>query len=747
MVRSGDMADRVADRTPAPFAAPWAALAAALMVSVSPAALAQAAAPPTSEQTDMVLLEADVLTDDQENRTITAEGDVEARYQGRTLRADRVIYDLNAGTIHASGNVQIVHPDGSVQYADQIESDEGLNIGVATELRARFGPNGTLAARAAVRESPTRNELHNVIYTSCPVCEDGSKPPTWAFRARRAVQDQESRVITYNSATFEVAGVPVLYLPYFGHPDPTSGRHSGFMIPDAGANRRVGAFYEQGYYWAISPYSDLTAGVRVHENVNPLLGVQYRKRFYSGDIEIDGTVTQEKDFGTNGVKFDDYTTRSSLFANGRFQVNDYWDWGFGAERISDDLYLRRYDIPGVGERRGPYIGDTHRLISQLFAVGQNATSYSAVTAVSFQGLRENDTTDLLPNILPIAETDHVYADPLLHGQLRVSANAAVLERSSAPTLTTPGDDARASVSASWRKDAVFGPGWLLSPFGEVRQDFFRIETAPQHYESFGRSLALGGAEFSWPFMRPGESFDLVVEPIAMAAWSNDGDDPRIVNEDSLRFELDDSNLFRPNAAPNYDLWEPGGRVSVGIRATARTRRGQSASVTFGRRWRSEAAPGFSVQNNLEGRATDYVGAINADLGRAFAADVRFRLDDETLQVQRLDADVRAAVGRFTANARYYRIDDTLALAGDPKSEITGSVGVRIVNGWRAQLGLRRDLDSDINLQQEISAIYEDDCTFLQIAYTRSETLDRRLGPNEGIQIRVGLRSLGVLGGG
>ena len=62
-------------------------------------------------------------------------------------------------------------------------------------------------------------------------------------------------------------------------------------------------------------------------------------------------------------------------------------------------------------------------------------------------------------------------------------------------------------------------------------------------------------------MRPGERFDLIVEPVVMGGVGQQtiSDDPRIVNEDSLAFELDDSNLFRPNAAPNYDLWEPGGR--------------------------------------------------------------------------------------------------------------------------------------------------------------------------------------------
>jgi hypothetical protein len=74
------------------------------------------------------------------------------------------------------------------------------------------------------------------------------------------------------------------------------------------------------------------------------------------------------------------------------------------------------------------------------------------------------------------------------------------------------------------------------------------------------------------------------------------------------------------------------------------------------------------------------------------------------------------------------------------------VGVELARGWRAQFGLTRDLDSDINLRQDIRAIYEDDCTFLEIAYTRTETQRGTIGPDEGLQIRIGLRSLGVFGG-
>jgi LPS-assembly protein len=740
MVRSGEFADRLAERTPSY----WAALAAAFVVTVVPIPAfgqtpTEALAP--APQDEGVILEADLLIDDQTAKTITAEGNVEVFYQGRTLRAQRLVYDLNTATIRATGGVEIVGADGTAQYAEEIEVDEGLNLGVATELRARMGLNSVLAARSAIRRGEGESELRNVVYTSCPVCEAGNRPPTWSLRARSAIQDNSSRTISYRGTVLEVVGVPVLYMPFFAHPDPSVGRSSGFLTPDVGRNQRLGTFYRQPYYWAISPHQDLTASLRTHTHVMPLAELNYRKRFWSGDLEIDTTFTQEQEFDGRGDTFGDDTTRSSLFARGRFRINDYWRWGFGAERISDDLYLRRYDLTGAGDVRGPLIGDETRLVSQLYAIGQNDSSYTSVSLVSFQGLRANDSSALLPLILPNAEYDRVFKDPVFDGQLRLQANTAVLQRSVGL------DSARGSVSASWRTDTIFGPGMVFSPFALARADLYHQETAPDDYESFSRGLGMAGVEVSWPFMRAGEAFDFMVEPVAMAAYGTDDlPDPRIVNEDSVGFELDDSNLFRPNAAPNYDLWEPGSRLSLGMRATARARTGQSASLLFGRRWRGEAAPGFSVRNNLEGRASDWVAAVQTDLGRNFASEVRFRLEDETLELQRLDAGVRAAYGRFSAAARYFQIDEVLA-PGNPNEEISTNVGVELARGWRLSYGLRRDLDSGINLSQDIRAIYEDDCTFLEITYSRSETLDRSLGPDEGLQIRVGLRSLGLFGGG
>ncbi|MBL8531212.1 MAG: LPS assembly protein LptD, partial [Hyphomonadaceae bacterium] len=251
---------------------------------------------------------------------------------------------------------------------------------------------------------------------------------------------------------------------------------------------------------------------------------------------------------------------------------------------------------------------------------------------------------------------------------------------------------------------------------------------------------------SWPFMRSGERWDFVIEPVVTAAYaSENAADPRIVNEDSLGFELDNTSLFRPNGAPNYDLWEPGGRISAGIRATARARTGQTASLVFGRRWREEPAPGFTPRSNLNQQASDYVGSVNVNLGRVFSTDARFRLDSETLAVQRIDLGVSGAISRFSLGARYYRIEESFA-PGLPNEQVSFMGGVDLARGWRLTGFVNRDLQTDINLRQGVSAIYEDDCTFLEIAYTRTETQIGTLGPDESIQIRIGLRSLGVFSG-
>ena len=59
-------------------------------------------------------LEADLLIRDDQAQKMTARGSVEARYQGRTLRADEVVYDTKTGTVVNSSASDLSYATGKV---------------------------------------------------------------------------------------------------------------------------------------------------------------------------------------------------------------------------------------------------------------------------------------------------------------------------------------------------------------------------------------------------------------------------------------------------------------------------------------------------------------------------------------------------------------------------------------------------------------------------------------------------------
>ena len=87
---------------------------------------------------DGFYLEADVVIRDDANKTIAAQGDVEARYQGRTIRAQQLVYDTKTGIITAKGKAQVISADAGVQSAEEITLEDQLRAGVASGFSTRF---------------------------------------------------------------------------------------------------------------------------------------------------------------------------------------------------------------------------------------------------------------------------------------------------------------------------------------------------------------------------------------------------------------------------------------------------------------------------------------------------------------------------------------------------------------------------------------------------------------------------------
>ncbi len=183
-----------------------------------------------------VTFTADPVEYDRENSLVIAQGHVEAWQNDHVLRADHITFDRNTGVAAAKGNVVLLEPDGQVLFADYAELTQDMKNGVMRDMRAILAQNGRLAANGARRTDGEINDLSRVVYSTCDLCaKDPTRAPLWQIRALSATQDLEHKKIEYQDAVMEMYGIPVGYMPYFWHADPSVKRASGLLIPSFGA--------------------------------------------------------------------------------------------------------------------------------------------------------------------------------------------------------------------------------------------------------------------------------------------------------------------------------------------------------------------------------------------------------------------------------------------------------------------------------------------------------------------------------
>ena len=105
--------------------------------------------------------------------------------------------------------------------------------------------------------------------------------------------DKEKREIIYKNASLDLNNIPVLYTPYFSHPDPSVKRKEGFLAPSfSSLGENIGTTIKIPYFYPISDSKDFTISPVYYFSHNPLILGEYREKFKNGDLSIEGGFTQ-----------------------------------------------------------------------------------------------------------------------------------------------------------------------------------------------------------------------------------------------------------------------------------------------------------------------------------------------------------------------------------------------------------------------------------------------------------------------
>lgn len=741
---------------------------------------------------DVIFLEADELINNEADGTLTAVGEVEGRYQDRNLRADQVIYNLNTGSVIASGNVVLVDSTGASQFAEKIELSGELEAGTATNFAARTADGGITAAAFATRTSDEEIELYNAYYTACEPCREKgkTKKPTWRLKARKVRQDKSTRTVRYNDAVLEFLGVPVFYTPYLAHPDPSAERATGFLTPFAGVSSNKGFNITAPYFLAIDDYTEATFTPYIYQKVNPLLGYKLARKFNTGRVDIDGSFTYSSFFDQDGDIFDPSEfanpndvplgkkLRSHINAKGLFKPTETWTYGFGVQLSTDDTYLNRYDQEENPEAFGLYESESRRNLSQAFVVGQDDSFRFSTSTFGFQDLRtsfnRSATTDLisvfspddreLPIIAPKVEIEKYISDPVLGGRLKAFGDATVLSRDIGTNYT------RLTGGLDYSKTVIAPGGIEVKPFANARYDYFNIDPEDRvtdadeslRFETvdFSRVIGQAGVDVRYPFIKSTGSVDFIFEPRAQVTQSfGDGKLDQLTIEDTngnalslfqdgVNVDLDQALLWQSNKATGFDFWQDGFRADVGASFIADWKDSR-AQLFLGKSFASDIDDNFAIGSGLEGNSSDFVGQFELDLNNKFKWTTRVRYDDNDSTFRRIDTGFSYRSKLFSTDWRYFKLDsavnDFLDDPTAPPEAITGGVKLRLNDRWSLAYRASRDLDLGETQVQSLGLAYQDDCTLIELLYTRNSFSNDITRGADGLGIRVSLLTLGELG--
>ncbi|WP_459630149.1 LPS-assembly protein LptD [Alsobacter sp. R-9] len=591
---------------------------------------------------DRLLVESRELVYDRDKNTVSAVGNVQLFYQGRVLEADKVLYDRNTSRVFATGNAKLTEENGQVAYADRFELTDDFRDGFIDSLRVETTDRTRLSAPRAERTGGDVTVLEKGTYTACEPCKDDpSKPPLWQVRAKRIIHKNEERTIYYEDATLEFWGLPVAYIPYFSAPDATVKRKSGFLPPHYVASSALGYGISTPYFWAPAPNYDVTVTPTFLTRQGVMGQVEWRHRLMNGSYNIKATGIFQQDkaaFLLPPYGAGDRTFRGSIDSQGRFLINDKWQWGWDIRTATDKWFEQNYKImPQLVDALG--VTGFRELNSTLYLTGQGDRSFFDARGFYFRGLSYADWQKQIPVVAPVIDYDRRWVNTPMGGELSFTANAVNLNRQETDFNSlvnangqpgiyqfplgpnaqgqpyyiyqtcapgqynrtnclirgVAGNYSRATAEVAWRRTFIDPIGQSWTPFGSLRADaaFASLNTSGtfnQYLPNFidtsgdmlGRFMPVAGLTYRYPFVADSGFGAHVIEPIAQViARPREGLIGNLPNEDAQSLVFDDTNLFAVNKFSGFDRVEGGSRANLGAQYTFTAANGMFASALLG----------------------------------------------------------------------------------------------------------------------------------------------------------------------
>ena len=718
------------------------------------------------EKSDMPLLfKADEVVYQEQNKIIIANGNVEiSQYVlnagWRVLHSDSLRFDQAQEKIFVSGNVKLKEPSGDIVFTDSAEFTGDFKKGIIQVLRLWTKDESQLSAAKGCREDGNETHFEKTIYSPCKVCKkDGgnSAMPLWQIKAEKTVHDKNAQTVTYYNARLELKGVPVLYLPYFSHPDPKVKRKSGLLFPTYGVSKDLGTFVSLPVYYAIAPNHDLTVTPIKTTKQGGIITSDYRHRFRDGEAALSASYTRTRGLQPattqqplNGPRLPK-SDRWHLMSKVKYDIDDERRFSLDLNRASDTTYLSRY--PMVTHRSPSFI-QNRNLTSTVNFESFRGESYLGAKGLLFQ----TDAPKTTPLVFPIAKYHTQYEPDKWGGITSLDGDFLSLARQTPIPGRLATQLQRLSSGMTWKLPYQTQNGQLLTLQACTRMDayYFRryqFSSAPlsapkgSHLEhTTARIFPQASLDWRYPFLKQLPYSDWIVQPMVMLVASpSQLLNMRTPNEDSTTFELDDTTLFLPNRFDGIDRTDTGYRAVYGAENMFYFSRQRSINVFLGQTRRLDHRQVVATGLGEDQNQSDYVARIKIKPIKWLATRYRCSVSPQDNRPRYSELGFTVGQKAFRLDAGYVFLNKKATVKQQDISQLNFQISSQVVDNWSFSLGQIRNLKHNRggnSLANFLLATYKDECFQVDAGLYKTSYSDRDIHPDSGFLVQLTFKNLG-----
>jgi LPS-assembly protein len=733
-----------------------------------------------SQQKDIYNFSADKLTYSQDNNIIEATGNVVAKNQegkqisadkivynkanqllktfgnskfsdskNRTLTADNFEYDLEKKIISAQNKVKFLDNYKNTYYFSKLNADDKFYEIIGYDLNSDLNKekfqskdkfNEFVEPKLSGKEVSIKDNITIIKdgkFTSCKSTNEKEGCPFWNLNANLVTHDKENKKITYKNATLDLNNIPVLYTPYFSHPDPSVKREAGFLAPSfASLSSDIGSIIKIPYFYPISQSADFTVSPVYYFKQNPLLLGEYREKYKNGDLSIEGGFTQGyKEINSTQTDGSRKHLYGNLNLNFTDKVLDQSEFNAKFQRVNNPTYLRVNKINSTidGFKRNLVKENETKLTNEIYlnSFGKNE-SLNFKTA-TYQNISASKTSDQYEYLLP--EIIYSKYNLLNNNGLNFSTNFKSLNTNTNQNKTTFINNLDYSTAESYNTNLGIGYKFLT----KINNINYYSDYRNPNENLNSQINPVVGLDASLPFAKLSKESEQYLIPRILTRYSPG----KMTNAKSNDTSLNTDNLFSMNRMNSDELIEKDLSFNIGLdwmwkEKIINKNKPAEAGISIGQVIKFNEDPDMPTKSSLQNKNSDLVTKATYLSPGNFDVTLKNTLDNGFNHVYYNDLNLKTFLKQGEINFNFYEKNSHIGNERYAKANLTSY----LTDNTKLIISTDRNLKTDLTNSHKLGIENENECIRYGFYFQKNYSSDKDLKPATSVFFGVTLLPFG-----